>query len=489
MELFGKYLDRTGMEHKEYQFDGVRWCLENELRAEPVCGIRGGFIADEMGLGKTIMMIGLIVCNFLSRTLIVLPPILIDQWVLQIYRTTGHKPLVYHGANKKNITLEILEKAIIVITSYGDVAYVKREKKENGKKDKSEENKKQKGLLFQVKWSRIIYDEAHHMRNNKTVLFERVKKLKGSIHWLVSGTPVQNRLKDFYNLCSVLRLPTSFYTKTANFVDLVNTFVLKRTKQQVGISMPSLSVDKITVGWKNQKELELSESIHRFLPYAVREEKLMAMMFAKQSCITGELLRKNLRALSQLGIIENENMKETKDLILDSARCSSKLDKVVEKIIERKGNGCGKIVFCHFHKEMDEISRRLSQEAGMMVAMFDGRVSGKKKQSILTSGTEVLILQIQTGCEGLNLQENYSEIYFVSPHWNPAVEDQAIARCHRIGQMKPVFVERFVMGDFIEEPKEDQAKPKEDQAQELTIMLTMDNYISKVQDEKKKYHI
>ena len=468
MELFGKYLDRTGMEHKEYQFEGVRWCLKNELRDCPVGGVRGGFIADEMGLGKTIMMIGLMLCNFLTRTLIVLPPILIDQWVLQIYRTTGHRALVYHGANKKKITLDMMKRAIIVITSYGDVAYVRG----GGDKDK----KKEKSLLFQVRWSRVVYDEAHHMRNAKTVLFERVKKLKAGICWLVSGTPIQNRLKDFHNLCSLLGLG-----KKSVDLSLMGDFVLKRTKQEVGIPMPLLSVDKIMVGWKNQKELELSESIHRFIPHAIREEKLMAMMFAKQSCIMSGLLEKNLWLLSELGVLENMNDVNLKE----GVRCSSKLDKVVEKIIERKGNGCGKIVFCHFHKEMDEIGRRLCFDGGMAVAMFDGRVGGvKKRQSILNSGVEVLLLQIQTGCEGLNLQENYSEIYFVSPHWNPAVEEQAIARCHRIGQMKPVVVERFVMGDFIEEEKE-----KADLEKEPNIMLTMDNYISKVQDEKKKFHI
>jgi SNF2 family DNA or RNA helicase len=314
------------------------------------------------------------------------------------------------------------------------------------------------------------------MRNARTVLFERVKKLKAGICWLVSGTPIQNRLKDFHNLCSLLGLSVN---KKSLDLSLIGDFVLKRTKQEVGIPMPLLSVDKIMVGWKNQSELELSESIHRFIPHAIREEKLMAMMFAKQSCIMSGLLKKNLWLLSELGVLEN-----MKDLNLkEGVRCSSKLDKVVEKIIERKGNGCGKIVFCHFHKEMDEIGRRLCFDGGMAVAMFDGRVGGvKKRQSILNSGVEVLLLQIQTGCEGLNLQENYSEIYFVSPHWNPAVEEQAIARCHRIGQRKPVVVERFVMGDFIEEEKADLEK-------EPSIMLTMDNYISKVQDEKKKIHI
>ena len=68
MEMFKKYLDRTNMEHKQYQYDGVRFCLTNELREDPPCGVRGGFIADEMGLGKTILMIGLMYCNFVPHT-------------------------------------------------------------------------------------------------------------------------------------------------------------------------------------------------------------------------------------------------------------------------------------------------------------------------------------------------------------------------------------------------------------------------------------
>jgi SNF2 family DNA or RNA helicase len=80
------------------------------------------------------------------------------------------------------------------------------------------------------------------------------------------------------------------------------------------------------------------------------------------------------------------------------------------------------------------------------VATFDGRTSNRK--DVLSQRHEALILQIQTGCEGLNLQEHYSEIYFISPHWNPAVEDQAVARCHRIGQTKVVYVERFEMSSF-----------------------------------------
>jgi hypothetical protein len=85
-------------------------------------------------------------------------------------------------------------------------------------------------------------------------------------------------------------------------------------------------------------------------------------------------------------------------------------------------------------------------------------------------------LQIQTGCEGLNLQADYCEVYFVSPNWNPAVEEQAIARCHRIGQIKPVHVFRFHMGTF---------QLPED-AEETVIVPTLDKYIHLVQEEKRE---
>lgn len=124
-------------------------------------------------------------------------------------------------------------------------------------------------------------------------------------------------------------------------------------------------------------------------------------------------------------------------------KCSSKLDAVCEKILERKDNDNGKIVFCHYKMEIDEIQRRISDE-GLDVRVIDGRTKKKERQGILTSKCDVLILQIQTGCEGLNLQQ-FNEVYFVTPHWNPAVEDQAVARCHRIGQQKPVYIFKFSM--------------------------------------------
>jgi hypothetical protein len=82
------------------------------------------------------------------------------------------------------------------------------------------------------------------------------------------------------------------------------------------------------------------------------------------------------------------------------------------------------------------------------VAFYDGRKSASNELELLFQGNDALVMQIQTGCEGLNLQQYYSEVYFVSPHWNPFVEHQAIARCHRIGQVNQVDVFKFEMAGF-----------------------------------------
>ena len=78
MERFHWFIQKSGIQYKQHQYDGVRWCLQNELSKDK---IRGGIIADEMGLGKTITAIGLLLTNFMTKTLIVLPNVLISQWV------------------------------------------------------------------------------------------------------------------------------------------------------------------------------------------------------------------------------------------------------------------------------------------------------------------------------------------------------------------------------------------------------------------------
>jgi SNF2 family DNA or RNA helicase len=471
MDMFRHYLNRTNMEHKHYQYEGVRWCLKNELAIEQPHKVRGGFIADEMGLGKTIMMIGLMYTNFVSHTLVIVPPILIDQWFLQIYKTTGHKALIYHGENKKTITLEQLNAAPIVISSYGGITLTKKQN-----------NTKIVTMLHKVSWKRIIFDEAHHLRNPNTSCHKSARKLPSKIRWLVSGTPIQNNKKDFYSLCAFIGLPASFYTEACNLQLLTQHFILKRTKKQVGILMTDIQVNNNIVNWNSQSEMSLSEELHSALSFSnVSTEKginkqivdtfrksgtLSLMLRAKQSCIYPKLMCKRLDKLVQSGLLKNYSS------YTEAFNHSSKLDAVIHYILERKENGCGKLIFCHFREEIDEIATRLRNGGMTKVATFDGRTSNGKRNDILNDQNDALIMQIQTGCEGLNLQENYSEIYFISPHWNPAIEDQAIARCHRIGQTKPVYVEKFEMSSFIVEENNLSTR-------------TLDKYVNDVQESKR----
>lgn len=435
MTRFQVLLDNAKFDFKQYQYDGVEWCIRNELCPNPIQKVRGGFIADEMGLGKTIQMIGTMFVNFLKRTLIVVPPILLQQWVTEIKRTSGHDALVYYGKSKITITNEILSKAPIVVTTYSTL---------------------QQGdcKLFGVSWSRIIYDEAHHLRNLNQ-RYMTCSKLRSRVRWLVSGTPIQNKIKDFHNLCSSLGFSQDFYKSEENIKIIQDNFILRRTKAQIGIEMPTLIEEIVPVEWKNESEKALAEEIHALIPNqtGVSTEKLkhMAQVFgkggtltallrAKQSCILPELMRENIEVFEEMGF--------PKEKYMEAIGFHSKIDTVVSYIVERKDNGNGKIVFCQFIGEMDLIKKELEINGITDIRTYDARTS---KTIDFKAKSDILIIQIQTGCEGLNLQEHYSEIYFVSPHWNPSIEDQAIARCHRIGQKKEVSVFRFHMSTFEEE--------------------------------------
>ena len=336
-------------------------------------------------------------------------------------------------------------------------------------------------LLHKVSWNRIVFDEAHHLRNSKTTRYIGARLLTANIRWLVSGTPIQNRKQDFYSLCALIRLPASFYTVTESVRLLASSFILKRTKKQVGIQISDICVEKSVVDWSSKKERDLAEALHSGLKWSNglstsvdpsvnaslsnldvgdgKKAMLLQILRAKQMCIYPKLVFKG----------QGQGQGQGPDV----GGCSSKLDAVVNSILEKKGNGSGKLVFCHFREEIDEIANRLRNGGIDRVATFDGRTSSAKRHEILCEKNEVLILQIQTGCEGLNLQENYSEIYFVAPHWNPAIEDQAIARCHRIGQSKTVYVHRFLMSSFVSDDED-------------VVTKTLDNHVCDVQKGKRR---
>ena len=421
---FKNYIKQAGLDSKEYQQVGVDWCLEREQSPE-FC--KGGIIADEMGLGKTIMMIGTMLQNFQMPNLIVLPLVLVEQWKEQFKKTTGHTPFVYHGSSKK-VSMERLQACPIVLTTYGTMVM---DSKDTG------ENK-----LEQILWKRIIFDEAHHIRNHKTKCCQAAKALQCEIKWLITGTPIQNHINDLYSLFDVLGISNKIYTKTDDLRTLMNTIVLKRTKKEVGINLPCVHAVRVCTAWKSSKEQNLAETIHENI--RLDKEMLLAMMmFERMMCVFPHMMNgKNMKRLQSMGVGIGEEF-------TNGTIPHSKMDSVVNRILERKDNGNKKIIFTNFRGEIDYIQQHLSSN-GLIVEYIDGRVSKRQRKLILDDVLDVLIIQIKTGNEGLNLQD-YNEIYFVTPDWNPQAEEQAIARCHRIGQKKEVFVFRFVMGSFDEE--------------------------------------
>jgi len=434
MERFSNYLKRNNMDVSLHQTEGVKWMCHRETSGVVINDrtIRSGILADEMGLGKTIQMIGVLLENFKLHTLIVLPRALLEQWESICIKTLGHTPLLYHGSKVKHITLETLYQAPLVFTTYGMIT-------------------KPNSFLYQLQWNRIVFDEAHHLRNRTTRLHKQACRLRATHTWLITGTPIQNKLTDFYGLCELLGISSLYACQHKE--DIVQQFVLRRTKQDVGIHLPELTQIYVRVDWETELEEKISQDLHSPLKclnvsysHVLKHEKydgfhpFVYIHWARKCCIAMDLIQPNITPYK------------------------SKLNKVIALLVERQYNGNSKLVFCQYIQEMSWILEHLN----LRVACLDGRTSNAERRRILqSSDIDVLILHIQTGCEGLNLQR-FNEIYFVSPHWNPAVEEQSVARCHRIGQTKPVSVFHFHMSPFVGNSGS-----------------SMDGYIHTVQDTKR----
>lgn len=463
LALFDQWRTLAKLSFKPYQTQGIRKMLSLEMDSSSQFNhVKGGFLCDEMGLGKTIQMLGLIYSNLKQRTLIVLPNALIKQWEVEIFRLLGHRPFVFHGSRKSHGSLQ---DATVVLTTYGTFSYKKRSGKSFTR-----------SKLHSLVWDRVIYDEAHHLRNKNTSAFDAALNVKAHIKWFVTGTPTQNKLADVFSLCKLLGLQTCSRTQLPV---IAGHFKIARTKAQVGLQLLPVADHDVVVPWQSQLERQLAQDIHSFLQFSninasnvdaaiklLSSDHLPALLRARQSCIMPSLFYHKLHELVADGSI---------DALTKLPDTSSKVQAVYSHILKRRMSLSTEtettpkqIVFCHFRNEIQYLHSAFTK-AGISSSYIDGSVSSSRRSAILSDSPDVLLLQIQTASEGLNLQQ-YSDIYFTAPHWNPAIEDQAVARAHRIGQTHQVCVFRFIMEQFHREH------------------CTIDHYIRSVQQIKRELY-
>ena len=559
MEMYDEYIKKSGLEPKDYQREGVEFCLRRETATTNSGGssvIRGGIIADEMGLGKTIMMMGLILANF-RRTLIVVPVALIAQWVAQIKKTmidTGVKPdlsiAVFHGATgKRGVVLsevngsmvwchrppkrggETGARAIdIVITTYGCVGMEDPAGARAGARARAAKAPKAPKAptlsLLTFRPDRVIFDEAHHLRNKSSRLFKGAMQVVAGTAtgtatavrpsvWIVTGTPIQNKISDLKSLCYIVGFGVGDLMTDEKRRSIRDEYVLRRTKESVGMvssmggsdgdvventgsttvvvhcapRLQSLKHYKSQVPWTSENELDLSREIHQKARNTTdRAERLKLYTRMRQMCVWPALVRSlNTKDVAGTGAEEEDTHGLSKEEYNIAISRHSKLDRVVATMVAEKAAGKS-IVFCHYRREMLQLRDMLLRGGGVEneddIAIIDGTVGARDRVRIFAAAPTVLILQIRTCSEGLNLQ-NYSNVYFVSPHWNPCVEDQAIARCYRMGQTSQVRVFRFYMTDFVAERSEAEISGGAVEAEESESISTLDHKCEEIQEKKR----
>jgi len=501
-----KWMKLFNIQERDYQIKAMKWCIAKEngyhvkfdkngdITGDIIETKKAGLVADEMGLGKTIVMLGTWVGNFKRNTLIVLPSALLHQWSKLIKKFFGFEPLVFHGY-KSRMSIDKIKQYHIVLTTYGMVSTRPKNKRRNDTWTSP---------LWEIQWDRIIFDEAHHLRNHFSNKHKGVAKLKGDVKWFITGTPIQNLGKDLISLCKLMGFYDEMLENPKNIIEILRKYTLMRSKKQVGLKMDPVENITITIDvYDSPEEAKLIKDVHSMLSFAnvtvenvdaaisylKGDSPLPLLVRSRQVCVAPTILTRRLKTLIAMGEIPA-------DIRWKPCKTNTKLRVITETAVEADGRI---LMFCHYMQEMDLLEKMLKQ-SGLSVKVMNGKTNVNERkyiglpfiktddwtkifakskfeeetnllQSLIMPMLEpdVLLVQIQSCCEGLNLQQ-FNNVFFTSPHWNPAVEDQAICRAHRIGQKKKVKVYKFITE--IQNLKDD--------------IITLDKYCNNVQEKKRE---
>jgi len=382
-------LSNNGYKLHKHQINGVKWLLKHEKK------YKGGLLCDEMGVGKTLQIISMMIAHPTKLTLIVCPASLVNQWKSEILKFTT----LINVLEKKDLSTFNTTLNNVYITSYSSINHYSY-----------------KNELY---YDRIICDEAHYFRNSKSKTYNNLNSIKSNYRWCLSGTPIQNYKSDIITLFK-------FIKQYGKLNDLIDKHMLRRTLLDVNINLPTIQYTTHLVKITDTKLEKLIE----YSQYMFHLEKILRL---KQACVIPSSTIKSIEYKYKL----TTNI--TPHLI--------KLNTIINNITTHNENKV--IIFSYFRNEIQYLYTKL--KSLFNIAFIDGSVSKEEKNKIVSSKDyNILIIQINAGGTGLNLQ-HYNKIYFTSPQWNPSLEQQAIARVYRIGQTKEVSVKRFINENSIEE--------------------------------------
>lgn len=423
---------------RDYQQYGLNWL--QFLRTSNF----GGVLADDMGLGKTVQTLAHLQYEkeqgrLKSATLIVAPTSLVGNWYSEAKRFTPElSVLVYHGSERHQDNFDDFD---LVISTYG---LIHRDKEK----------------FIDYSFYYLILDEAQFIKNARTKTTQIIQQLKASHRLCLTGTPLENHLGELWSLFHFLmpgilgdakQFRLWFRTPIEKYADLdrrellsrrVKPFMLRRTKNQVAKELPpktEMTRNIEIIG----PQRDLYEAIRMSMEKKVRDA------IAKQGLGKSHILL--LDALLKL----RQVCCDPRLLSLPEAEMahgsSSKLEALMELLDNLVEEGRRVLVFSQFTSMLKLIEEQLISR-NYEYLKLTGQTQNRQAlvESFQEGKVPVFLISLKAGGTGLNLTRADTVIHY-DPWWNPAVEDQATDRTHRIGQENPVFVYKLITSGTVEE--------------------------------------
>ena len=406
----------------------------------------GGCLADDMGLGKTVQTLALLQqqkeelknTDHAKVSLLILPTSLIYNWQKEAEKFAPQLRILVHTGSSRLKDPYGFTHFDLVITTYGIV--------------RSDEE-----MLAKSFFNYIILDESQHIKNPSSKSFKTIKGLKSRHKLALSGTPIENSVADIWAqmhfsnpglLGSYSYFQKEFVTpiekkkdvgKATRLQAIIKPFILRRTKDQVAKELPPKTEQTIYCEMLDE-QAELYESTKSEYRNAILDNSL------KQHGKGNQIIL--LQGLTKLRQIANHPLMLDQQLDMTSG----KFDAVIEMIDSVSSEGHKVLIFSQFVKHL-QLFKAYFEKKGQAYAYLDGSTRDRA-EAVSTfkekADINLFLISIKAGGVGLNLTEA-DYVFILDPWWNPAVEQQAIDRSHRIGQTKNVFIYKFISKDTVEE--------------------------------------